>query len=50
MSESKILGVFKIQHRSKDHIVTVPPVFHDVDELVFESMDGIITVRPNGDD
>lgn len=51
MSDKTILGVFKIQHRTKDNIVTVPSIFHKTEELVFEiDNDGVVTVRPNGDD
>ena len=55
MSEKKIIGVFKVQHRKMkggmNHFVTIPKEFYDVDELVFEQdNNGIVTVRSNGDD
>lgn len=48
MSDKTILGVFKVQHRKNDNIVTVPAIFHETDELVFEiDNNDIVTVRPN---
>lgn len=51
MSDKTILGVFKVQHRKNDNVVTVPSIFHKTDELVFEiDNNHVVTVRSNGDD
>ena len=51
MADIKILGVYTIQHRKKDHVVTVPSIFHNVNEVVFEQdKEGTVTIRSNGND
>ena len=55
MFDKQIIGKYKVQRNktresSINHSVTIPEIFHNAYEIVFEiAPDGVVTVRQNGE-